>query len=152
MNASEGRSKEAETELGRILSKDLFLYLLDLEVKRARRYQNFYCLLLFKMAATITTENKNGGKSSFQTLTNVLTAEVRESDIFGLLGENKLAILLPYADVSAGGLMRSRLEVALAYYDFGDKGYEVRIQQICFPINGANVSDLLNKALEIDPS
>ncbi len=150
MRVSEDRPNQSEFD--RILNKDLFLYLVDLEVKRARRYQNFYCLLLLKMTPISNHEGGNEAETSFQTLTNVLVAEVRESDIFGLLGENRLAILLPYADVSAGGFARSRLETTLAYYDFANKGYEVRIQQVCFPINGTNARDLIKKALGTNAS
>jgi hypothetical protein len=151
MTTTEDRSKQSEMGLGRILNKDLFVYLVDLEVKRARRYQNFYCVLLFKMKPMTKRGDGNGTKASFQILTNVLTAEIRESDIVGLVGENRLAMMLPYADVSAGGLTRSRLEGLLAYYDFGGKGFDVSVQQISFPINGTNVSDLV-KALENEPS
>ena len=38
-----------ETKITRILSKDLFLYLLDHEVKRALRYQNFISILLMRL-------------------------------------------------------------------------------------------------------
>lgn len=46
MRIPEGANQEvAQAEFGRVLKKDLFLYFFDLEVKRARRYQNFLCLL-----------------------------------------------------------------------------------------------------------
>jgi len=149
MRVSEHRANQLEP--GRILNEELFLYLVDLEVKRARRYQDFYCLLLLKMTPITNREGRGEAKTSFQTLTNLLLTEVRESDILGLLAENKLAILLPYADACAGGLAKSRLEGALAYYDFRSRGCEVGIRQVCFPING-NARDLIKKVLETDPS
>ena len=52
MGNSEGRPKEeAEVKWGRILDKNLFLFLLDLEVKQARRYQNFLSILILKLNA-----------------------------------------------------------------------------------------------------
>ncbi len=138
-------------EPNRILNEDLFLYLVDLEVKRARRYQDFYCVLLLKMTPISNCGGGSEAKTSFQTLTNLVRAEVRESDILGRLAENRLAILLPCADASAGGLAKSRLEGALAYYDFRSRGCEVGIRQVCFPING-NARDLIRKVMETDPS
>ena len=42
----------------RVLDKDLFLFLLDLEVKRARRYQNFICLPLPKLKPSSKSDNE----------------------------------------------------------------------------------------------
>ena len=152
MKISEDRPEEGTgLELGRILNKDLFLHLLDLEVKRARRYQNFYCLLLLKIMPLSNHDDQNNVRVCFQTLTDLLVGEVRESDILGSLGKDRLVILLPYADVSAGGLAKSRLEGTLKYYDFESKGYQIMVDQICFPINGTNVGELVSKALEKNP-
>jgi hypothetical protein len=82
----------------------------------------------------------------------LLMEEMRESDIFGSLGGNKLAILLPYADALAGGYAKSRFEDILKYYDFKSRGYEVVIHQISFPMDGTNTSDLMRKVLETRPS
>ncbi len=143
--------EDNELESNRILNKDFFLYLLDHEVKRARRYQNFYCLLLLKVMTIVSQEEGNGVHACFKILKNLLLEGVRESDVLGSLGENRLVILLPYADVSAGGAAKSRLEKALKYYDFGSKGCQVLINQICFPYNGTDTADLIQKVLETDP-
>ncbi len=152
MKISEDRAnEETGLESKRILNKDIFLYLLDLEVKRARRYQNFYCILLLKVTPIANCEEGNGVQACFQILTNLLMEGVRESDILGSLGKYRLVILLPYADVSAGGVAKSRLEGALKYYDFESKGCKILINQICFPNNGTDVRDLIRKVLEINP-
>jgi PleD family two-component response regulator len=138
--------------LDRILNRDFFLHVLDLEVKRARRYQNFLSILILEMN---TLPNENGEQdlqTSYQMLTMLLMEEMRESDIFGSLGGNRLAILLPYADALAGGYAKSRFEDILKYYDFKSRGYEVVIHQISFPMDGTNTSDLMRKVLETRPS
>ncbi len=152
MKISEDRAnEETGLESKRILDKDLFLYLLDLEVKRARRYQNFYCILLLKVTPLANREEGDGVQVCFQILTTLLMDGVRESDILGSLGEYRVVILLPYADASAGGIAKSRLERTLKHYDFESKGCQVLINQICFPNNGTDVSDLVDKVLEINP-
>ena len=135
---------------GRILNRDLFIFLLDLEVKRARRYQNFLCLMLLKIQQS--SKNNNGGdfNTCYETLSNLLKMEMRESDIIGSLGENKLVILLPYADPKAGNNAKSRFEDILKYYDFSSKGFEVMISQICFPRNGTDTMDIFKKVLETE--
>lgn len=146
--SEEDLQEGTKVELGRILNKDLFLFLLDLEVKRARRYQNFLCLLLLKLEQfTKKDDNGEGFQPCYEVLTDLLTVEMRESDVLGSLGKNRLAVLLPYANGSAGRLARSRFENILGYFSFQERGYKVIIDQICFPINGTDTIDLIKKAL-----
>ena len=142
----EGSSEREGKAPGRILNREIFLYLLDLEVKRARRYKNFFCILLLKI--TPLSEDNNGGlKSGYQKLTHLLEEEIRESDILGWLKEDRLAALLPYMDRSNGSCVKSRFESNLKYCNFADDGYEVVVDQICFPQDGTGSKDLMEKAL-----
>jgi GGDEF domain-containing protein len=137
-----------KTELGRMLNRDLILYLLDLEVKRGRRYQNFLSILILDLMA-LSSENGGGDlDTSYQMLTTLLTDEVRETDVFGVLGEKRVIVLLPYADLTAGSQAKSRFESVLKYYDFGSKGYEVKIHQVSFPTNGTDTPDLMQKVMD----
>ena len=52
--------REAEGKLNRILNRDRFYYFLDLEVKRSRRYQNFFCILILKLNHLATHDNGKG--------------------------------------------------------------------------------------------
>ena len=87
----------------RVLSRDTFLYFLDLEVKRSRRYQNFFSILILRLAELHHHENSRGLQVCIQRLAHLLMGEMRDSDILGALEESRLAILLPYADLLAGG-------------------------------------------------
>jgi hypothetical protein len=73
--------------------------------------------------------------------------ETRESDIIGSLELDQLAVLLPYADMKAGAYVKSRFEDALKYYDFKSRGIEIMINQVCFPVNGSDTTDLIEQAL-----
>jgi len=150
MDSSEDKSKEDGTTGFRVLNEDFFLYLLDLEVKRARRYQNFISILLMKLAPSSTKNNGTNFEACRQTLTHVLKTEMRETDILGSLGPNGLVALLPYADVAAGRQAKTRFEKTLACYDFKNKGYDVTVHQFCYPRNGTNTFDLIKKALDTE--
>lgn len=147
-----GQFPEGPKEVfGRILNRDLFIFLLDLEVKRARRYQNFLCLMFLKIKQFSQEDDGGGLETCHQTLSDLLMEEIRESDIIGSLELDKLVVLLPYADVKAGTYVQSRFEDALKFYDFKSKGFEVMINQVCFPIHGTATMDLIRKSLETDP-
>jgi hypothetical protein len=132
---------------GRISSREMFWYLMDLELKRALRYQNYFCLLTFKLCRIHDHANGKGLQTCYQALGHLLMDELRESDILGSLGEDQLAILLPYADPPDGGLVRSRIEQSLKYDEFKDQGYEVMINQICFPRDGTDTAEFSRRKI-----
>lgn len=133
--------------IGRILERDLFLYLLDLELKRARRYQNFISLLFLRINPISNDGNSWSLDICRETLGDLLSVEMRESDILGCLNENCLIVLLPYADVHMGEKAKERFMETLKYFDFKRVGYEIALDQFCFPANGADPGDLMNKLL-----
>jgi PleD family two-component response regulator len=139
--------KGARGLFGRVLNQDLFLFLLDLELKRARRYQNFLCLMLLKVRRFSKDNNGGGLETCHNTLKDLLAEEMRESDIIGSFGSNKIVVLLPYADMRAGAHVKFRFEDALKYYDFKERGFEILVDQICFPVHGTDTMDLVRKAL-----
>lgn len=139
-----------EEPFGRILNRDLFHFVLDIEVKRSRRYQNFLCLMLFKMRQLSEEGDRGGMQACYRKLGDLLMEETRESDIIGSLGLDKLAVLLPYADMKAGAYVKSRFEDVLRYYDFKSKGIEIAIDQVCFPVNGSDTSGLIQRALRTE--
>jgi len=139
-----------EKPLDRVLNRDLFHFVLDIEVKRSRRYQNFLCLMLFKIRPFPQEDGRGSLQACYRKLGDLLMEETRESDIIGCLELDRFVVLLPYADMKAGALVKSRFEDALKYYDFKSKGIEIMIDQVCFPVNGADAMDLIQQALRIE--
>ncbi len=137
-------------EFSRIMNRNLFLYMLDLEVKRARRYQNFLCLMLLKIKNFSKEDDGIGLKKCYRAVGQLLMEELRESDLIGSLELNHLVVLLPYADMKMGACVKSRFEDILKYYDFKKNGFEVKVDQICFPVHGTDTADLIRKALSTE--
>jgi hypothetical protein len=131
--------------INRVLTREIFLHFLDLEVKRSRRYQNFFCILVVKLDEMPNRENGNGLQACYRRLSLLLAGEMRDSDILGALGEKRLAVILPYADLFSGDHTRSRFETSLQFCDFTRDGYRVVVEQVCFPRDGADTSDLVRK-------
>ena len=150
MNAlSDQSGKEFGGGSKRILNRDFFLQLLDLEVKRARRYQNFFCILVMRLSQLSNHGNATHRNSCYQKLTHLLEDELRESDILGSLNDSCVVALLPYGDNAAGDNTRSRCEESLKYFDFKNEGYEVMIDHIIFPMDGADTTELVTKVSTI---
>jgi len=152
MKAFKAKSKEGtEVMRNRVLNTDFFLYLFDHEVKRARRYQNFLSILILKLAA-LSKDDGGDLQTSYMMLTNLLAEEIRETDIIGHIAKNTVAVILPYADFSAGNKAKSRVEEILKCCDFKSRGYDVNINQIFFPMNGTETMDLIKKAIATEVS
>jgi len=137
------------SELGRILNREVFLYLLDLEVKRARRYQEFFCVLIMNLCCLGKQDNGHNQQNCLELLCNLVKEEFRDSDILGNLSDERIAAILPYADSSAASVARTRFEGSLKFCDFEKAGYEVKIDQICFPADGTDVNDLIKRVINI---
>lgn len=131
----------------RVLTREVFLHFLDLEVKRSRRYQNFFSVLVLKLDELPDRDNGGGLQACRGRLSRLLAEEMRDSDILGVVGEKTLAVILPYADLMAGGNTRSRFESSLHFYDFSREGFRVVIEQVCFPRDGTDLSDLFRKVV-----
>ena len=140
----------ARAGLNRVLNREIFLHFLDLEVKRSRRYQNFFCILILKLKELPEGKGGKALPACYQKLTHLLEEEARDSDVLGTLGEQRLAVILPYADMSSGSNTRSRFESNLRYYDFTREGYQVVVEQVCFPSDGTDTLDLVRRVTEAE--
>ena len=148
MEIAENRSVVGtRAELRWIMDKEVFLHFLDLEVKRACRYQNFVCLLVIKLEECSKDCGEEDCELCHEIVGNLLKVEMRESDILASFGSNQLVVMLPYADKGAGNVAKSRLESSLNHYEFNKMGYEVKVQQVCFPMDGTCTKDLLRQVL-----
>ncbi|NIS62615.1 MAG: hypothetical protein GTO13_18495, partial [Proteobacteria bacterium] len=64
---------------GNVLNNQSFLFMLDLEIKRARRYQNFLSLLSLTFGHLDPSLGEDAS-ISFKTLANLVKDELRETD------------------------------------------------------------------------
>ncbi len=130
---------------GHVFNRQSFLFLLDLEIKKAQRYQNFLSLLslTFDHLSSSLTENPT---VSLTTMGNLLKDELRDTDVIGQGGTNRLFVMLPYADVGGAKKVRKRVEQILRDFGFGPKGFAVEIDEVCFPTHATSIEDLLRVA------
>ena len=125
---------------GQVFNRESFLFFLDLEVKRARRYQDYLSLLSLSSPV-----GKNPSVSS-KTFASLVKDELRGTDLIGLGGENRLLVLLPHADMAAAHKVKQRLAQILEEYAFDKKGLMMKIDAVSFPTHATNVKDLLWRA------
>ncbi len=130
---------------GHVLNRESLLFLLNLETKRARRYQNHLSLLSLTFGHLDPSLEENTS-ISLKTLASLLRGGLRDTDMVGQDGGNRLLFMLPYADMERVHKVRERLEKILYEYGFGREGFTVEINEVCFPTHAKNVDDLLRMA------
>jgi GGDEF domain-containing protein len=130
---------------GHVCDRQSFLFLLDLEIKKARRYQNYLSLLSFTFDY-LNPSLANNPSISLKTMGNLLKDELRDTDVIGQGGANRLLVMLPYADMTGAHKVRVRLEQILHEFGFSTKGFAIEIDEVCFPTHATNIEDLLRMA------
>ncbi len=130
---------------GHVLNIQSFLFLLNLEIKRARRYQNCMSLLSHTFGHLDPSVGEKAS-ISLKTIASLLKSELRDTDIVGQGGGNRLLFMLPHADMARAHNVRQRLEKILHYYGFGKNSFTIEIDEVCFPTHATNVDELLRRA------
>ena len=132
---------------GHVFKKQSFLFLLGLEIKKAQRYRN--CLCLLSLTFTQLSAPLENPTIPLKTLANVLRHELRETDIVGQGGINRLLVMLAHADMMGAHKVRERVEQVLQHHGFGERGLTMEIHEVCFPTRP--VDDLLRMAASRTP-
>ena len=121
-----------------------FFRFLDLEIKRARRYQNLFGVLRFELYNSgpgVRTNPEKGLKS----VSKLLRDEIRETDILGQTKRNEIMILLPYCDSSGSEVVYTRLDRLIRDFHFGNHEFRINSSYVCFPTEGTDMAEILNK-------
>ena len=133
----------------RIKNKNTFVYFLDMEVNRARRYRDFFSIILLRLMKPACHPQDATMEAACNKLKEVLAQEARETDILGTMGEDEIAILLPYANAESAELAQHRFNDLLASYVIVNEGPEINFKRVCFPSDGTTGVDILKKMLDI---
>jgi len=123
-----------------ICRREDFFRFLDLEIKRARRYQNFFSVVRFELRNDGTK-----GTTSLKPLITLLREEIRETDVIGQTWDNEVMIILPHCDFSGAGVVNLRLNSLIRDFHFGDDGFKMKSGLVCFPVEGTDMAEILNK-------
>jgi len=137
----------------RVLRKQLFDFLFDLEVKKAIRYQYFVTVLFLEMdwgdGEGAIEAGRHSRNDLLRVVAELLRDELRATDVIGRQDDDRFSILLHHADDSNTVRIAERLRRRVADYVFAsgmDGRRTVSIGGACFPTNGNYSDDLLTAA------
>lgn len=91
----------------KLFNPEYFEYRLNEEMARAKRYNIPTSVILFQFSSTNDTEWKLDYKT--QKMIELAKKEIRQTDIFGTLGENMFGIMLPHTNVCGATILAKRI-------------------------------------------
>ncbi|MBU1155560.1 MAG: diguanylate cyclase [Proteobacteria bacterium] len=115
-------------ELTGIANRRQFMYTASLEAKRARRYGNSISLINVDVDEFKTVNDSLGhhaGDLVLRKLTQLISQELRDSDLFGRVGGEEFAIILPETGLQAAVEVADRLRVRVQSHTFKAEGRHI---------------------------
>lgn len=133
-----------DKETGALLS-DFFDFLVEWEIKRSLRYQDFATLLILE------PDRRPRLPETLGTLVTLIKKNIRETDLTGRIGNIRFGVLLLKSDLDGAYSTASRIMDHVSKYIFSQEKKQhltVSIGGACFPTNltSKERSDLFKKA------
>ena len=136
--------------LTQTLERDFFVYLLDLEARKAVRYLYFFCLLIIQADHEIAMRDEGEGATVVKTLAQLIRDEVRGTDVLGRIDHDKFFLILHQSDLQSSYGIGERIRIRVENYSFMVNGREekctISVGGACFPTNANDVESLIEKS------
>jgi len=130
----------------RVLTSEAFDFVLNNELKRAIRSQNFLTLVLVEPTVQGVPKGANGEREkAVREIARLISREVRETDLLALTGHGRLSIVLLDADMPNSIGVIERLMARLDHYQF-PQPLAIEVGAACCPTHGADVESLRRAA------
>lgn len=126
---------------------------LDREVARARRFREEFCVIMLDVDHLKDYNDVHGhlqGSEVLRRLAQVVTGELRASDILAKYGGDEFVVILPQTERAGGETLAERIRAAVEAHEFPGEGDGIRITTSMgisqFPEDGESTRELLEAA------
>jgi hypothetical protein len=126
----------------RVLTPEAFDYVLNNELKRAVRSQNFLTLLVVE--PTSAEPEQTPQREVVRQVARLVSREVRETDLLST-NEGQLSVVLLDADLHNSMLVVDRLVARFEHYEFPGR-VAIEVGAACCPTHGADAESLRRAA------
>ena len=135
-----------EEEGSRLLKANAFEFVLDGEMKRAVRSQNYLTLVALETrrewdGMTVTADN-----GTLDEVARIVAHEVRDTDLLGSTEAGILSLVLLDADYENATRVIDRLVQRIDNYEFSTP-LRISVGAACYPTHGADADSLKQEAL-----
>jgi diguanylate cyclase (GGDEF)-like protein len=132
-------------------NKEILDSLLENELKRSLRYQNFTSILLFEAQSTSSKVRDQNHSDIAERMAALIRSEIRETDIVGMYSGNTVIVVLLYSDKNIAIKVGDRLSKWISNYfsSSGKSSQTLSVGGACFPSHATDSRSLYQKAFEM---
>ena len=130
----------------RLLTSNAFDFVLDSELKRAVRSQNFLTLVMLETRREWDGLTVDADRGTVGDVATIVGHEVRDTDLLGLPDNGMLALVLLDADYESSRKVIERLVQRIDSYDFAAP-LRISMGAACYPTHAVDSTSLKREAI-----
>ena len=135
-----------EEEGSRVLTSSAFEFVLDGELKRAVRSQNFLTLVVLETRREWEGLEVTADDGTVEEVAQVIGREVRDTDLLGKTDKGSLALVLLDADFDSSTRVIDRVVSRIDSYDFPTP-LRISVGAACYPTHAVDADSLKRQAV-----
>ena len=133
-------------EESRLLAPDAFEFVLDGELKRAVRSQNYLTLVTLEASREWDGMTVTADEGTVEEMAQIVRNEVRDTDLLGYTETGMLSLVLLDADFQNSTRVIDRLVQRMDHYDFPTP-LRVSVGAACYPTDAVDATSLKRQAV-----
>jgi hypothetical protein len=133
-------------EGGRLLTRGAFEFVLESELKRSVRSQNFLTLVTLETRREWEGMSVTADEGTLHEVAEIIGREVRDTDLIGHTGKGTLALVLLDADFESSGRVIERVVSRIENYEFPSP-LQIAVGAACYPTHAVDAESLKREAV-----
>jgi GGDEF domain-containing protein len=133
-------------EGSKLLTPGAFEFVLDSELRRAVRSQNFLTLVVLEASREWDGMLVSADDGTLHEVAQIIGREVRDTDLLGHTGTGTIALVLLDADFEHSTLVIDRLVARIENYEFAT-ALRIAVGAACYPTHAVDADSLKRQAL-----
>jgi len=133
-------------EGGRLLTPGAFKFVLESELKRSVRSQNFLTLVILEAHREWEGMSVTVDEGTLREVADIIGREVRDTDLLGQTDKGTLALVLLDADFDSSTQVIGRLVSRIENYDFR-AALKIAVGAACYPTHAVDADSLKHQAV-----
>jgi hypothetical protein len=130
----------------KVLTPGAFAFVLDSELKRAVRSQNFLTLVTLEASREWEGMTVTADEGTLQEVADIVGREVRDTDVLGHTDRGTLAIVLLDSDFDSSTRVIDRVVSRIENYEFAN-AVRIAVGAACYPTHAVDAESLTKQAL-----
>ena len=130
----------------RLLAPNAFEFVLDGELKRAVRSQNYLTLVTLEASREWDGMTVTADEGTVEEMAQIVRNEVRDTDLLGCTTNGTLSLVLLDADLENSTRVIERLVQRMDHYDFPTR-MRVSVGAACYPTDAVDAESLKRQAV-----